>query len=94
VQKVQRLAYLLTTGAMKRHLKIYEDFQEVMALSDKMQIRYDFEALFEVKLYEREYEREGWNRTNILYIWLYERWDDRYTVIQFFDFTLPKHSVS
>jgi hypothetical protein len=97
LQKVQRLACLLTTGAMKSaptialeamldlsplpamvkkeaafrmldsctpntgdmqgHLKIYEDFQGVMDLSDKMPIRYNFEAPFEVKIYERE----GWN---------------------------------
>jgi hypothetical protein len=38
------------TGDMQGHLKIYEDFQEVMdqhALSDKMPIRHDFEAPFE-----------------------------------------------
>jgi hypothetical protein len=37
------------TGDMQGHLKIYEDFQGVMdqyALSDKMPIRYDFEAPF------------------------------------------------
>jgi hypothetical protein len=48
------------TGDMQGHLRIYEDFQEVMdqhALSDKMPIRHDFEAPFEVKIYERE----GWN---------------------------------
>jgi hypothetical protein len=48
------------TEDMQGHLKIYEDFQGVMnlhALSDKMSIRYDFEAPFEVKIYERE----GWN---------------------------------
>jgi hypothetical protein len=48
------------TGDMQGHLKIYGDFQGVMdqhALSDKMPIRYDLEAPFEVKTYERE----GWN---------------------------------
>jgi hypothetical protein len=48
------------TGDMQEHLKIYEDFQGVKdqhALSDKMPIRYDFEAPFEVKIYERD----GWN---------------------------------
>jgi hypothetical protein len=48
------------TGDMQGHLKIYEGFQGVMdlhALSVKMPIRYDFEAPFEVKVYERE----GWN---------------------------------
>jgi hypothetical protein len=42
---------------MQGHLKIYEDSQGVMdlhALSDKMPIRHDFEAPFEVKIYERE----------------------------------------
>jgi hypothetical protein len=45
------------TGDMQGYLKIYEDFQGVMdqhTLSDKIQIRYDFEAPFEVKIYERE----------------------------------------
>jgi hypothetical protein len=48
------------TGDMQGHLRIYEDFQGVMdlhALSDKIPIRYDFVAPFEVKIYERE----GWN---------------------------------
>jgi hypothetical protein len=48
------------TGDMQGYLKIYEDFQGVMdqnALSDKMPITYDFEAPFEVIIYERE----GWN---------------------------------
>jgi hypothetical protein len=51
------------TGDMQGHLKIYEDFQEVMdqhTLYDKMPIRYDFEASFEVKIYERE----GWNHVS------------------------------
>jgi hypothetical protein len=42
---------------MQGHQKIYEDFQRVMdqhALSDKTPIRHDFEATFEVKIYERE----------------------------------------
>jgi hypothetical protein len=42
------------TGDMQGHLKIYEDFREVMdqyALSDKMPIRYDFEVPLEVKIY-------------------------------------------
>jgi hypothetical protein len=45
------------TGDMQGHLKIYVDFQGVMdlhVLSDKMPIRYDFEAPFEVTIYERE----------------------------------------
>jgi hypothetical protein len=90
LQKVQRLACLLTTramtsapsialeainkeaaqsafrmldsfkpktGDMQGHLKIYENLQRVMdqhALSDKMPIRYDFEAPLKVKIYERE----------------------------------------
>jgi hypothetical protein len=44
-------------GDMQGHLRIYEDFQEIMdqhALSDKMPARHDFEAPFEVKIYERE----------------------------------------
>jgi hypothetical protein len=50
-------ASIPNTRDMQGHLKIYEDFQEVMdqhALSGKMPIRYDFEAPFEVKIYERE----------------------------------------
>jgi hypothetical protein len=46
-----------STGDMQGHLKVYEDFQGVIdlhALSDEMPIRYDFEAPFEVKIYERE----------------------------------------
>jgi hypothetical protein len=45
------------TGDMQGHLKIYEDFQGVMdlhGLSDKMPIRYDFEAPFEVKNIRKE----------------------------------------
>jgi ribonuclease HI len=41
---------------MQGHLKIYKDFQGVMdqhALSDRMPIRYDFEAPFKVKIYEQ-----------------------------------------
>jgi hypothetical protein len=50
----------LNTGDIQGHLRIYEDFQKVMdqhALSDKMPNRHDFEAPFEVKIYERE----GWS---------------------------------
>lgn len=100
LQKVQRLACLLTTGAMKSapntaleamldlpplpdmvkkeaaltafrmlkdikpntgdmqgHMKIYEDFQEIMELhsiSDTMPLRHDFDISFEVILPERE----------------------------------------
>jgi hypothetical protein len=54
------LSYISRSLGRIGHLKIYEDFHEVMdqhALSDKMPIRHDFEAPFEVKIYERE----GWN---------------------------------
>ena len=100
LQKIQRLACLLTTGAMKSaptvaleamldlpplpdvvikeaaqtairmldeikpkpgdmqgHLGIYWDFQKMMelqVLSDRIPIRYDFDAPFEVKIPERD----------------------------------------
>jgi hypothetical protein len=44
------------TGDMQGHLKIYEVMDQ-HTLSDKMPIRYDFEAPFEVTIYERE----AWN---------------------------------
>jgi hypothetical protein len=67
-------SFKCNTGDMQGHLKIYEDFQGVMgqhALSDKIPIRHDFGAPFEVKIYERE----GWNhfhteKSILLYRWL------------------------
>jgi hypothetical protein len=59
------------TGDRQGYLKIYEDFQGIMdhhALSDKMPIRYNFEAPFEVKIFEsRSYRTEC---TYLLYRWL------------------------
>jgi hypothetical protein len=57
------------TGDMQGHLKIYEDFQGVKdqhALSDKMPIRYDFEAPFEVKIYERKEGNHVFTEQSIL----------------------------
>jgi hypothetical protein len=49
-------SFILNTGDMQGHIKIYEDFQmDLHALSDKMPIRYDFE--FEVKIYESDKHR-------------------------------------
>ena len=44
-------------GDMQGHLGIYRDFQKMMelqVLSDRMPIRYDFDAPFEVEIPERE----------------------------------------
>jgi hypothetical protein len=44
-------------GDMQGHLEIYKDFKEIMeleVLSDKMPVRHDFEAPFEVEITERE----------------------------------------
>jgi hypothetical protein len=76
-------------GDMQGHLEIYRDFKEIMelqVLSDKMPVRHDFEAPFEVEITERE---ECVNQTTSPGALVYYTDGSRKTVWSEWEFTVP-----